>query len=143
VAPCLAYGLLSVVFGLLLLGCGGDGRVTVKGTVRVNGKPAEEGTINFAPMDGQGPSTGGKIDKGTYLLDGKAAVPPGKKRVSITPVQKTGRRIPAGSPFPPGTMVDEVMNFPDLEELNKNLLLNVDVVPGKVNEVNFDLKTKK
>ncbi len=143
VASCLAYGLLSTIFCLLLLGCGGDGRVTVKGTVRVNGKPADEGTINFAPMDGQGPSTGGKIEKGTYVLDGKSAVVPGKKRVSITPIQKTGRRIPAGSPFPPGTMVDEVMNFPDLEELNKDLLSNVEVVSGKVNEINFDLKTKK
>src|SRR5262245_8449621 len=94
VAPGLASSLLTAVCGLLVLGCGGDGRVVVKGTVRVNGKPAEEGTINFAPLDGRGPSTGGKIENGTYVLEGKSAVLPGKKRVSIAPVQKTGRRIP-------------------------------------------------
>ena len=142
-APSLAYSLLAAVCGLLVLGCGGGGKVVVKGTVRVNGKPAEEGSINFAPLDGVGPSTGGKIENGTYELEGKAAVVPGKKRVSIAPVQKTGRRIPAGSPFPPGTMVDEVVNFPDLDVLNKDLLSNVEVVPGKVNEIDFDLKTKK
>jgi len=111
--------------------------------VRVDGKPVDDGSINFAPMDGEGPSTGGKIEKGTYVLNGKAAVLPGKKRVSITPVLKTGRRIPAGPPFPPGTMVDEIVPLPDLTELNKDLLVNVEVVAGKVNEHNFDLKTKK
>ena len=143
VAPGRAFYLVSPILGLLLVGCG-DGRVVVKGTVRVDGKPAEQGAINFAPLDGQGPSTGGMIDKGMYVLEGKTAVLPGKKRVSITPVLKTGRRIPAGQPFPPGTMVDEVRHVPpDLDELNKEVLANVEVVAGKVNQLNFDLKTKK
>ena len=143
VAPYRVFRLLSPILGLLLLGCG-DGRVVVKGAVRVDGTPAEEGSINFAPLDGQGPSTGGMIDKGMYVLEGKTAVLPGKKRVSITPVLKTGRRIPAGQPFPPGTMVDELRHLPpNFDDLNKDVLSHVEVVPGKVNELNFDLRTKK
>ena len=134
--------LVSAVICLVLIGCG-DGKVVVKGTVKVDGKPADEGLINFAPMDGQGPSTGGKIENGKYVLEGPAAVVPGKKRVSIAPVRKTGRRIPAGQPLPPGTMIDEIVVLPDLSDLNKDALLNVQVVAGKVNELNFDLKTKK
>lgn len=128
-----SLGCLIVVVPLVL-GCGAN-KVVVKGTVHVDGKPADDGSINFAPMDGQGPSTGGKIDNGTYELQGAAAVTPGTKRVSIVPIRKTGRRIPAGQPLPPGTMIDEIFAYPDLSDLNRNVLVNVEVVAGKINEL--------
>ena len=136
-------GFLLAMFGLCLLGCNSDNRVAVTGVVNINGKPVDEGSINFSPIDGQGSSTGGKIENGKYALKGDAAVTPGKKRVSITAVQKTGRQIPAGQPLPPGTMIDEVIPYSDLSEMNQDLLLNVEVVAGRANELNFELKAKK
>lgn len=133
--------LLSVLC-LVLLGCG-EARVVVSGTVTVDGKPVDEGSINFSPLDGQGPSTGGKIENGKYELKGDAAATPGKKRVSITGALKTGRRIPAGQPLPPETMIDEIIPYPDLGEMNKDVLMNVEVAPGRANQINFDLKSKK
>ena len=127
---------------IVLFGCG-DNRVVITGTVKVDGKLVDEGSINFSPVDGQGPSTGGKIENGKYELKGAAAGTPGAKRVSVTAVQKTGRKIPAGPPLPPETMVDEIIPFPDLEDLNKDVLSNVEVAAGRTNEINFDLKSKK
>src|SRR5262245_11762932 len=135
--------LLFALTVVLLSGCSFDNRVVVTGIVTVDGKPVDEGTINFAANDGQGTSAGGKIENGKYTLKDTGAVTPGKKNVNITAVRKTGRQIPAGQPLPPGTMVDEVIPYTDLAEINKELLSNVEITPGRVNELNFELKSKK
>jgi len=68
---------------VLIAGCGGGSGGTVSGAVTYDGQPVGDGTITFLPADGKGPTVGGPIAKGVYLVD----VPPGPKIVQITAVK--------------------------------------------------------
>jgi hypothetical protein len=87
--------LLCVVALASLLGCGHGGRVSVEGTVTLDGRPMEKGQIQFSPLPGStGPTAGADV------VNGKFAIPPsdgpfaGKFRVQISQVGLTGRKIP-------------------------------------------------
>ena len=74
-------GLCSLAVVLLTLaGCGGgDGldRHRVKGTVTFQGKPLDQGSIEFSPADGQGTISGGSITNGHYDLPADHGLEPG------------------------------------------------------------------
>ncbi len=128
-------GLAAAVLLGLTSGCGG-GKVAVSGEVRVNGQSLDEGTISFRPADGAGPSLGGAITMGRYDIALAAPNAAGKKLVSITGIRRTGRRIPAGPPEPPGTTVEEILvvEFGQKGELTCELSLGS-------NREDFDLKS--
>jgi hypothetical protein len=96
-----------------VLGCSGDNRSEVSGTVKLNGKPIEEGAINFIPIEGnKGAGAGAVITDGKYHIPRSAGVAAGKNRVELRAFKNTGRKVqdPTG---PPGTMTTErVMAFP-------------------------------
>lgn len=82
-------GLLAGLGLLIVLGCGDDGigrRYAVSGTVSYKGKPVDQGTITFEPVDTAGRVAAGTISAGSYSLttmspdDGAL---PGKYRVTI------------------------------------------------------------
>lgn len=74
-AAVLAAALLCVV-----VGCGESGSdVRVSGSVTVDGKPIETGTISFVAEDGVAPTGGGPIKDGRY----EAIVQPGNKTVLV------------------------------------------------------------
>ena len=75
---------LAVLVAFLVAGCGG-GMATVSGKVTYDGSPVEDGTITFLPADGKGPSAGGKISGGSYVVDN---LTPGPKVVQIVAVKK-------------------------------------------------------
>ncbi len=103
--------LLCALTGLLASGCGESGpeRLAASGEVTLDGQPLETGSIAFIPAEGtQAPSVGGTIENGRYELPAEKGALVGKYNVRITSMQKTGKQIEAGSPEPPGTMVDEV-----------------------------------
>ncbi len=133
---------LSAVLVLAALaGCGGSGRPTIHGQVTFDGEPVEEGTISFEPADGIGPTTGGSIAGGKYQLSGEAAPVPGKKRVRISAGRRTGRSIPAGEPFPPDVMVEEIERYiPNV--YNTRSTLNCEVNAKGPNQFDFDLKSQ-
>ena len=57
---------LSIILLSLCLGCGRE-EIHIAGNVTFDGKPLEEGTIEFIPIEGTaGPSTGGSIRAGRY-----------------------------------------------------------------------------
>ncbi len=61
----------------------------------------------------------------------------GKYRVIIRSQRKTGKKIAAGSPAPPGTLVDETVEaVPD--RYNKQSQLRAEVKVGN-NPLNFEL----
>ena len=131
-----AYGL--ILAGLVFCwGCG-SGLVSVEGQVTWQGQPVEEGTIVFEPVDGQGPSAGGKIQNGQYRLSGESAVQPGEKIVRITAARKTGRKIEAGPPSPPGSWVEEVESYIPAE-YNSQSKLRCTIPPGKSSRQDFAL----
>jgi len=71
-------------------GCSPSDMVEVTGSVSWNGQPVEVGEIIFAPLDKTRAPTAGRIRGGAYKLLAK----PGKVRVEIQAVRKTGKRDP-------------------------------------------------
>lgn len=136
--PCLLTAILVVAIGP---GCN-SGRFPIQGEVTFDGQPVETGTIAFEPADGQGPTTGGQIKNGKYALMGNAAPLPGKKKVRISAVHKTGRRIPAGPPAAQNEMIEEIIRYiPAI--YNSRSTLFCDVSADRPPQINFDLKSQK
>jgi|688.fasta_scaffold186030_2 hypothetical protein len=129
---------LCLLISSLIAGCGSP--LTVSGKVTHGGKPIEDGSISFESPDGSTPSFGGTITAGTYKIDNVPEATAGKKVVRVVASIKTGKQIPAGSPAPKGTMVDEVKRLP--ARFNQKSELTADLRPGTPNVVNFALADK-
>lgn len=119
---------------VLMTGCG-DGTVVVRGSVSLDGKPADEGSVSFQPADGNGPSSGGSVKDGRFEA---AGLLPGKYKVTVRAALKTGKQIPAGPPNPPGTMMDELIRYP---QEGKNPEPEIVEVSKSMQPLAFDLKT--
>jgi hypothetical protein len=65
-------------------------RVTVTGTVRVDGQLIESGAITFTPL-GDAPTTGARITNGQFTVPDAVV---GRTRLSVDGVRKTGRMVP-------------------------------------------------
>ncbi len=85
----------AVVLLSLMVGCsGGDDRMAVQGTVSLDGRPLESGSINFRPAaNNQAPSSGGTIKQGGFALKAVQGLKPGDYLVAIQAFRKTGRTI--------------------------------------------------
>jgi hypothetical protein len=133
----------SVTVGCLCLtiGCGRND-VTVRGTVKFNGVPVEQGSISFFPMPGTiGPVAGGQIWGGEYTVTGSKVPVIGSYQIEIRSSRKTGKMVPAGSPAPPGSMVEEIAEAIPAR-YNSNSTLEREIVSGK-NSLNFDLASSE
>ncbi|MCY2992356.1 MAG: hypothetical protein NTY19_31400 [Planctomycetota bacterium] len=104
----------------------------------LDGQPLEQGSIAFVPTGTtSGPAAGGTISGGTYAVQQNVGPVADTYRVQIRSMRKTGKKIAAGSPLPPGTMVDE-----EIEALpakyNNQSTLEKEVKAGK-NTIDFEL----
>ena len=72
--------LIIAAVAIAAAGCGGKPVAVISGNVSYEGQPVDNGSIAFLSADGQGPTCGGPIAKGTYRVEN---VPPGKKMVQI------------------------------------------------------------
>jgi hypothetical protein len=91
--------LLLAASGLLIAGCGKNelGTVAVSGTVTFDGKPLDNGTVRFVPVDQKGRMALGKIlEDGKFVLAtaGSDGVIPGEYKISIQS-QKMTAEVPA------------------------------------------------
>lgn len=122
------------------LGPAGPTLSQVYGTVMFDGKPVEDGTISFVPdVKTTGPVAGGKITNGDYnIVERGPAL--GKYKVEIIATRKTGKKLAAAMPAPPGTMVDETEQYIPTN-YNSRSELTVEIEPGR-NEHSFDLTSK-
>ena len=124
--------------GLILIGSGCGGRILeVEGSVEFDGVAVASGSISFEPVDGPGRDFGGVITAGKYKITSPPGVEPGARKVRIRAARKTGRQIPAGSPSPPGTMVDELVVVP--AKYNDSSELAAKLEAGVVNRFDFKL----
>lgn len=134
-----AAKLLAATLVLAICPACSNGRVPVQGEVTFNGKAVDDGTISFEPVDGNGPTAGGKIMAGKYELTGDSALVPGKKTVRIFAVRKTGHKV-ANQFAPKGTMIDDIEPYvPDI--YNGRSRLTYEVVPPGPNVADFHLKS--
>jgi hypothetical protein len=119
----------------IISGCNrGPAMTTVVGTVTVDGKPLEKGSIAFEPADGQGPTTGATIEGGRYT----AQTLPGQKKVRITGFEIVGKR-PAYPGRPDSPMRDIVKDVvPEKYNNNSDLTLTVE---SSDTTGDFDLKS--
>jgi hypothetical protein len=128
---------LVAVWLCAALGCAGDDRSEVSGTVKLNGQPIAEGAITFIPTDGnKGAATGAEIRDGKYHIPRSAGVTPGKNRVELRAFRDSGRKVqdPTGKP---GTLTAErVMAFPP--QYNDQSTLVRDVRRGS-DTIDFDI----
>ena len=117
---------------LAIVGCSSDGRLTVSGTVTLDGKPLESGTISFQPAPGEaGHSAGGRIENGEFRLPAEHGMKPGKYLVVVQTFRPTGRmnNHPIKGKFADVARV----------KYNEAGKLEATVAPGAANHFDFQL----
>jgi hypothetical protein len=76
--------LVLAVVASCLMGCApGPAGSRVTGEVTFRGKPLEDGSIQFAPAEGQGTFSGGPVIQGRYEVTAERGLAPGKYDVRI------------------------------------------------------------
>jgi len=134
----LSFFVVTAICLIIFAGCDGHGIVTVHGNVMFEGEPVTGGKIIFEPANGIGSTVEGRIEQGIYSIAGPTDISPGEKIVRITAVRKTGQQVVAGTPDPPGTLVDEMESYiPDI--YNRLSTLRCEVVDGEANLHDFIL----
>jgi len=133
------YRIAILTTALCCWGCGpGGDRAGVSGKITLDGQPLPSGSIAFEPIEGtQSPSAGAEIRDGSYAIDRDKGPTSGKFRVKINSQRKTGKKIAAGSPAPPGTLVDETVEAVPAR-YNKQSQLRAELKAGS-NPVHFEL----
>jgi hypothetical protein len=125
----------------LLSGCGGvrADRGAVGGTVKLDGKPLQEGSVLFTPVEGtRGSAAGGKIVNGRYELSAKTGPAIGRNRVEIRAMRKTGKMVPKAFGRPGEMVPEKVEAIPP--RFNSKSELNVEIKSGD-NTADFDVSS--
>ena len=135
---------LSLLAGLaVMVGCSESGpqRAEVSGSVSIDGKPVESGSISFIPDKGnKGPSAGGPIENGKYRIPRDKGPVVGINQVQLSATRKTGKKIQDPT-AKPGVLTDELVEaFPP--EYNKSPGVHREIKSGP-NVVDFDVKARK
>lgn len=131
-----------VVLPACMIGCGrtDPNRGAIEGAVTLDGKPLENGSIQFEPMEGTTRVVvGGPIERGQYRLSGKNGPTVGLNRVAIRAARKTGKTIPKPM-APPGETVEEWVESV-AHKFNTDSTLTFDVKPGD-NTADFAVESK-
>jgi len=127
------FGGLAIC-ALVAVGCDGSKFADVSGTVTVDGKPVETGSITFVPADGLSSTAGGEIKDGKYSVK----VPVGMMKVSISSPKAIGKKKLYATPdSPEGTLYAEALP----ERYNEKTELTLDVKSGS-NPKNWELSAK-
>lgn len=106
----------------------------VSGQVLVDGKPAERGSVAFAPVNGDGPTAGAEIQAGRYT----AMVALGKNKVEIRVPKVVGSQKLYDTPDSP---VQDILEEILPAKYNDQTELEIDVERGK-NSKDWEVSTK-
>ena len=119
-----------------LIGCdAGDGRLPIRGSVSLKGKPLEDGVIQFVST---GMKTGTMISKGKYEIPQDQGLIPGNYKVMITAGDgRTPAESPDGIPGPTGANIVSKELIPP--EYNTNTKQEVTVKSSTQNKFDFNI----
>lgn len=133
----------AAVLLLFLNGCeqSGPQRAEVSGTVKFDGEPIKEGSINFFPTDGtKGPEAGAVVSDGRFHIPRATGPVVGKHTVELKYFGDTGKMVQDPT-APPGKMI------PLRDNLFKTIItepLVREVKPTAADNVfDFDIQSKK
>ncbi len=142
-APSRAGRLFVLWISLAAIGCGGGEEITrthVKGTVKHNGEPLDDGRILFVPVEGEtiGAPVQLTINNGVFnsqegQMDTRGLVV-GKNQVRVFSNKTTGRTITN----PDGTKESEQVQFVP-KKYNESSELIAEIKP-ETSELSFDLQ---
>ena len=142
--PWRSIGAICLALTALGPGCGkvGGNHASIRGEVKLDGKPLEHGSILFVPIDGtKGAPAGGPILNGAYALTGQDGPAIGDNRVEVQAVRKTGKMV--RNPYAPkgqGKLIElEVGAI--APRFNAGSILKAEVKSGD-NTVNFDVQSE-
>lgn len=128
---------VAITLGLVLwAGCNSKsptGRYTVSGAVTFQGKPLEQGTIEFASESG-GAASGTMITGGVYKVPERQGLRPGSYQVRIYSSDATAGPTPE---FPGQATKVAKERIP--AQYNSKSTLTAKVQEGKANQFNFDI----
>ena len=110
----------------LVLGCGGEPRGDVEGTVTYDGQPVETGMVSFECADATRAPRNIPVRNGSYEASGPSALAPGTYRVGISAGDPAA--MDRGAPGDQHTRVEYVPLLPP--SWNTQSELSVDVRPG-------------
>jgi hypothetical protein len=142
-----ANAAFAAALTLALCGCGGGAtdslpREAVYGTVTLDGKPLERGSISFDP-DSQGQadpvSVGRPIIGGSYSIPKAEGPTPGKYRVSIYDAGADSGLAPGEAPGAPAKKT-KASTVP--AKYNANTTLSAEIKAGTANNYDFTLTSK-
>ena len=128
--------LSAAVLAAALSGC--SSQATVKGTVRFDGQPVENGGITFIPAGAGGQKAGAEIRNGTYEIPRDRAPAPGRYKVEITWNKRTGKQVTV--PGDPGNKIDETQQAIPAK-YNRETTLTAELTSGS-NTKDFDLSSR-
>jgi hypothetical protein len=120
---------------LILSGCGGG--TQIEGSVTLDGKPVEDGTIAFSLVGGKDATVGGPVKNGKYSLESSRKLTPGTYRVEINWLEPTGKKVENKSDK--GTEVEERKQLIPMK-YNLKSELTTEIKSGS-NSANFELKS--
>jgi len=125
----LTKAVLGVALCSLAGGCGGEGRMELRGTVTCAGERVESGEVRFVPVDdADGPARSTyrmAIVDGRYRTGAGYGLPHGKYRVEVDARKKTGRRV----------MVDSGLEMTEAEE---TVRIGPDAYAGEDSPIAFE-----
>lgn len=133
---------LFLLLPATLPGCGrtSTNQGDVLGTVTLDGKPVERGTIAFLPIeDTKGAATAGPIESGRYEIVGPHGPAVGWNRVEIHAPHKTDRMIPYGFGGSGKMIEEETEAVPP--QFNIDSTLKIEITPGD-NRCDFEVSAK-
>jgi hypothetical protein len=133
---------LAPLLVAIAFGCNADNanRGAIGGHVTLDGRPVEQGSILFTPIDGtRGVATGGSIKDGQYRIAAAKGPAVGQNRIEIRAVRKTGRMIPKGLGGTGKTVEEQVEAV--ASRFNLQSTLKFEVKPGE-NAADFAVASK-
>lgn len=119
-------------------GCGGERRGHVEGRVSLDGVPIDGGEIRFLPNIGL-PACA-DIIQGQYVIPAARGPSLGPVRVEVRWTRKTGKKVLALPPAPPGSLIEETAQAVPAR-FNRESELQVEIKPGK-NSFDFALDSR-